>query len=82
MQTRRNYRKRIKDRDSWLKREETVTNQFTKNCKICQMKTNFTKENFAIFGFLSTFAVIKKVSVNIFQFFWTKFKGSEILFRE
>ena len=33
------------------------------------MKTNFTEESFAIFGFLSTFDVIKKVFSKFFSIF-------------
>ena len=34
IQTRRNYRKRIKEQDSRLKREETITNKCTKKLQI------------------------------------------------
>lgn len=49
IQTRTNYRTRIKQRDSRLKREGTFAYQYTKNSEFRQMKANFVEKKFVIF---------------------------------
>ena len=76
-----------------MKSEETIANHCSKNCEFCQLKSNFAEESFCNFcflepavcaevGFLSILRLLKGFPANIFQSFWTQFKGSGIQFRE